>query len=431
MSKNSSNYTVWEIRIDPKNDIMINSDRLKRNGSYKGKLINGTIMKRVLLFFPLLIVLLSCISSRKMLELRHYDGAVAKSAQALMKNPDNQKEIDVLAQAYNLANDEDRQRLKFLMQSGEPQVWEEIYERYMRLENRQDLVKPLSTSIKQRINYTYVDYDKDIIESKRKAAEFLFSKGESLLAKGDRFNSRQAYDRFIRVKHYLPSFNGIDEKISDAYAKSFSHVLFQIRNNSGKRLSHAFEEDLLKIGLQDQGYEWIVFDTWPDPRIRYDFTITLNIRKIDISPELSTSAQFEETKEVEDGLEYVLDANGNVQKDSLGNDIKKIKYKTLRCTVIRFSLGKSATVDGTLDFLDNDGGQLIKIKSEPISAESKFDFVYALAKGNKEALSEETRRLTTLTIAPFPSDDQMLLQAADRLKQYTFEVLRANQHLVQ
>jgi hypothetical protein len=116
-----------------------------------------------------------------------------------------------------------------------------------------------------------------------------------------------------------------------------------------------------------------------------------------------------------------------VQKDSLGNDIKKIKYKALRCTVIRFSLGKSATVDGTLDFLDNDGGQLIK--SDPISAESKFDFVYALAKGNKEALSEETRRLTTLTITPFPSDDEMLLQAADRLKQYTFEVLRANQHL--
>jgi hypothetical protein len=60
---------------------------------------------------------------------------------------------------------------------------EEIYERYMRLKNRQDLIKPLSASIKQRINYTYVDYDKDIIDSKRKAADFLFSEGESLLEK--------------------------------------------------------------------------------------------------------------------------------------------------------------------------------------------------------------------------------------------------------
>jgi hypothetical protein len=92
----------------------------------KDKLINGTIMKRAPLFFFLLIALFSCNSSRKMLEQRHYDGAVAKSAQTLMKNPDNQKEIDVLTQAYNLANDEDRQRIKFLMQSGEPRYGRDL-----------------------------------------------------------------------------------------------------------------------------------------------------------------------------------------------------------------------------------------------------------------------------------------------------------------
>jgi hypothetical protein len=54
----------------------------------------------------------------------------------------------------------------------------------------------------------------------------------------------------------------------------------------------------------------------------------------------------------------------------------------------------------TLDFIDNSAGQIIK--TDPVSAESKFEFVYALVRWDSEALSPETRKLTTLKIAPFP-----------------------------
>ncbi|MBN2037758.1 MAG: hypothetical protein JW768_13535 [Chitinispirillaceae bacterium] len=374
--------------------------------------------------------ILACTSSKKMLEQHHYDSAVAKSTKALMKNPGNKKEINVLAQAYTLANDQDRQRIKFLKQSKEPQVWEEIHERYLRLKNRQNLVQPLPLSVKKRVNDAYVDYDQNIIEAKRKAADYLFSEGTAFLAKNDRYSAREAYDRFTRVKRYLPAYEGIDDKIDAARAQAFSFVLFRIQNKSGKSLSPAFEEDLLKIGLTDQDYQWIAFNTRPAPATKYDFTVVLTIRKIEVSPELSTSSHSEEAKDIEDGWEYVLDANGNVQKDSLGNDMKQTTYKTLRCSVVRFSLGKTATVSATLDFLDNAaGGQMIK--SDPVSAQSKFEFVYAVAKGDKEALSDETRKLTALKIAPFPSNEEMILQTAERLKQHTKEIIHANQELLQ
>ena len=386
-----------------------------------------TVIRTVVAF--LLCIGLSCTSSKKMLEQRYYDGAVAKSAQALIKKPNNQKEIEVLSKAYTLANEEDLERIKFLKQSNEPQIWEEIFDRYNRLKSRQNLIKPLAPGIKRQINFVYIDYDQDIIDAKKKAADFLWGEGNLFLARKDRISCRQAYDRFARVKELMPAYKGIDDKINEAYSRSFTYVLFRIQNNSGRSWSRGFEEDLLKIGLKDQGFQWLAFDTRPDPKMKYDFMVTLNIRKIEVTPELSSSTFSEETKNVEDGWEYVADGNGNVQKDSLGNDLKKAKYKTLRCSVTRFSLGKNATVSGTLDFLDNATGQIIK--TDPISAESKFEFVYAMAKGDKDALSEETRKLTTLKIAPFPSNDEMVLQTAENLKQYTKQVVHANQQILQ
>ena len=378
---------------------------------------------------PLILCLLfSCTSSKKMLEQRRYDDAVAKSVQALMKNPDNPKEIEVLSRAYALANEEDNERIKFLKQSNEPQVWEEIYDRYNRLKNRQDFVKPLSPSVLSRINFTVIDYDQNLIDAKQKAADFLYKQGNAFLAKNNRYDSREAYERFTRVKEYLPAYPGIDDKINMAYSRSFTYIFFKIQNNSNRGFAPGFEDDLLKIGFKDQSYRWLSFDTRMDNKIKYDFTIILNISKIGVTPELSTTTEAEETKEVENGWEYIRDAGGNVQKDSLGNELKRTKYKTLRCSVTRFSLGKNATVSGTLDFIDNSAGQIIK--TDPISAESKFEFVYALVRGDREAMSPETRKLTTLKIAPFPSNDEMIMQTADDLKKYAKDVVHRNRQLL-
>jgi hypothetical protein len=389
-------------------------------------------MKRSLVNLSLLLFILcflfSCTSSKKMLEQRRYDDAVAKSVQELLKKPDNQKEIGVLSRAYALANEEDNERIKYCKQSNEPQVWEEIYDRYCRLKNRQDLLKPLDPSVKRSVNFTLIDYDQDIIDAKQKAADFLYKEGNVFLAKNNRYGSREAYARFTRVKEYLPAYQGIDDKINMAYSRSFTYIFFKIQNNSNRGFAPGFEDDLLKIGFKDQSYRWLLFDTRNDPKIKYDFTIILNIRKIDVTPELSTTTEAEETKEVENGSEYVRDADGKVQKDSSGNEIKRTKYKTLRCSVTRFSLGKNATVSGTLDFIDNSAGQIIK--TDPVSAESKFEFVYALVRGDREAMSPETRKLTTLKIAPFPSNDEMIMQTADDLKKYAKEVVHRNRQLL-
>jgi len=376
-----------------------------------------------------LIFTAGCSSSTKMLKHRQYDAAIARSVQELSDKPDNQKEIDVLAKAYTLANEADNDRIKFLKQSSEPQVWEEVYAIYTRLKSRQNLVKPLDASILKAINFTEVDYDQDLIDSKRKSADYLFGEGKKHLAKNNRFDAREAYDLFTKVKEYLPSYSGIDDKINEAYGKAFAYVYLKIQNSSNKVLPRAFEEDVLKIGLQDNSTRWLVFDTRYDNKTKYDYTIILNIRKIEVSPELMASSDFAESKEAEDGWEYVLDTKGNVTKDTLGNDVKRTKYKTLKCYISKFSLGKTAKVSGTLDFINSASGQMIK--TDPVYAESKFEFAYASVKGDKEALSPETKKLTELKIAPFPSNEELIFRTSETLKQLTKNIVRANLRLLE
>jgi hypothetical protein len=206
-------------------------------------------------------------------------------------------------------------------------------------------------------------------------------------------------------------------------------VYLKVHNSSGKVLPRAYEDDLLKISLSDKNTRWIVFDTRFDPKTKYDYSILLNVRKIEVSPELNASADFAETKEAEDGWEYVLDAKGNVTRDSLGNDMKRTKYRTLKCYVTKFSLGKTAKVSGTLDFITVPAGQTIK--TDPITAESKFEFAYAVVKGDKDAMSDETRKLTSLKIEPFPSNDDLVFRTSEALKDFCKRIIYANLRLLE
>jgi hypothetical protein len=381
------------------------------------------------LFLPAAVMITGCSSSTKMLKHRQYDAAIARSVKELMGDPGDRKEIEVLAKAYALANELDSKRAKYLKQTGEPQVWEEVYTIYSRMKARQDRVKPLEQSVLRDINFVEFDYDQDIIEAKRKAADFLFNEGKRQLAKNNRFDARLAYDNFTRVKEYMPAYGGIDDRINEAYGKSFAYVYLRIQNTSKKSLPRAFEEDLLKISIPENERRWLVFDSWFDPKKKYDYAIVLTIRTIEVSPEASASLDFAETKDVEDGWEYVLDAKGNVTRDSAGNDVKRATYKTLKCYVTKFSLGKTATVGGTLDFVNAATGQMIK--TDPISAESKFEFAYAVVKGDKDAMSDETRRMTSLKIEPFPSNEDLVFRTSESLKSFAKRIIHANMRLLE
>ena len=389
-------------------------------------------MRTFILLFIVASALTACVSSKGHLNKGNYDMAIKKAVKKLKRNPKNEKQILVLEKAYKSANEEDKERINFLKLEGNPDIWDDVYQTYLRMKGRQAIVKkvlPLKISRTGRlINYEYINYDEEIIQAKRKAAEYSYAHGISLLEKGGRENARMAYNDFMNVKKLFSDYKDIDSKTQQALYEGTSHVLFKIKNKSGTPLPQAFENELTKTSLNDLNQLWLNFHTQEDKNLYYDYTIFVNLKIIDVSPEGIKEVYFNESKQVQDGFEYVLDDKGNVKKDSLGNDLKNPKFKTIICKVIETQQRKSARISGTIDFIDNATKQLIK--TDPVTADSFFENNAALAIGDVNALTPETKKRLGNQPLPFPHDSDMIMRCAGTMKEMVKGILVNNKHLL-
>jgi hypothetical protein len=385
-------------------------------------------MKKLIYYIFAASMICGCISAKKQLQRGEYDYAIQTAVRKLIKKPDKQKMIVILDQAYKNANQQDLDRIAFLKKSGEPDIWDEVFDAYGKMKRRQDYVKTLQQKVLTAISYKYINYDQEIIEAKKKAAEYFYAHGDKLLDKGDKASARMAYDEFIKVKNYYQEYKDVDMKIDTAKRAGISHVLFKMKNLSGLPLPATFEEQLTKISLNDLNTLWINYDTKEVEKTVYDYFILVNIKGIEVSPEAVKETQTTETKEVQDGFQYVLDKNGNVMKDSLGNDIKVLKYKTITCLVIETLQKKTAIISGTIEYINMGTTQIIK--TDPISAQAFFEHNSAKAVGDIEALKPETRKKLGSQPIPFPTDPAMILMADDILKNMTKSIIANNKGLI-
>ena len=142
-----------------------------------------------------------CGSSKKHLERGNYDSAIATAVRELRKNPDNEKQIATLERSYTIVNDQDNERIRFLKMEGLPQNWDEIYQIYKRMSDRQSMVRtvlPLSIG-NRNIDFPYVDYMAEMIAAKRKSADFYYAHGNELMKAGLKDSYRQAFYEYVRA----------------------------------------------------------------------------------------------------------------------------------------------------------------------------------------------------------------------------------------
>lgn len=386
------------------------------------------MIQRILLIL-LTISMIGCVSSRKYLQRGQYDRAIEKSVKKLSRKPEKRDEQGVLKKAYNLAMEEDRQRIRELRMSGQPEVYEEIYLIYERMERRQDLVRRLPSRVLNRIDYKYVNFEKEKINAKKKAAEYLYAHAKKLLESDSRFDARKAYNEFQRLKNILPSYKNTDQLLREALAKGQSEVLFTMSNKSNTALPKGFENELYKITLSDLNTHWINYDTRQVKGKKYDYFIDLELTGIMVSPEQLKQREYTETKTVDDGWEYVLDENGNVKKDSLGNDIKMKKTKEISCHVTETQMLKHTTITGRLEFIEAAQNQVMK--TDPITAEWHFEHAYIQTHGNIDALSKETKEKLGVKPVPFPPSPAMILNAATVLKEVSKDAIYRHRRMFQ
>jgi len=385
-------------------------------------------MKTKIGYLLIILILSGCTSSKKYLEHGNFDMATKKAIAKLRKKPDNAKELWVLTQSYKQANQQNLDRIDFLRKTGQPDIWEEIFQNYNALKARQDLAKTLPQQVLTAIGYQYHDYDKDLIESEIKACDYFYALGTKLLAKDDKMSARQAYDEFIKIKRHYTDFKDVNELINKASELGTSHVILYMQNNSNAILPNDFEYEFLKITVSDINSKWVMYDNKEIEGVAYDYAIVLNLKIIDVSPERMKEKIWTEEKTIQDGWTYKLDNNGNVMKDSLGNDIKEAKFIKINCHVKEVDQNKEAVLSGKLDFYNNVNKQLIT--SENVTANSVFNNGFLIASGDMRALTPETQKRLGNGPLPFPSDFDMILMANEYLQKAVKEIIRNKSYLI-
>jgi len=379
----------------------------------------------VLILFSLLIV--SCTSSQKMLDRGQYDRAIERSAEKLQKKPGNSKELAVLKEAFELANMFDRERIEFLELEGLEESWIEIFELYEQLNNRQNRIRRLPTRVRNQ--FTYTNYDQAIIDSKSAAAEVSYRRGIEFMNRGDKAGYRLAWEEFNRTANLMPGYEDVDRKILETRQYGLNNALFIAENNSGVMVPGYFQTELSKITLRDLNTRWLNFDTYENDHTQYDYLLVLNIGEISFSPESVERRIIRDSKEIQDGTRFEYDANGNVKKDSLGNDIRVPNFKTVSAEVSEVLQQKSTFLGGSLDIYELETDQLIR--TENLSVEWVFENRYATYRGDRRALSEQNAAIVGGRELPFPSNEQMVLDSAELLKDRAKAVIRGQRRLLE
>lgn len=386
-------------------------------------------MRKIIPLLVIIAFLASCASSNKLLREGRYDEAVGKAVKKLSRKPNEGEEIRVLNKAYAMANRNNQDAIDRLKLSGQPDIYDAVLRNYEILLQRQEQVSRLPESVLGKIGFQQLNYNAIIADSKKKAAQFYYANGKALLEKGDRMSARQAYSELSRVKQFYPHYLDVDQLKNQALFIGTNQILFKFQNQSRTVIPKDFEQDLLKISLKKLNKLWVNFDTYKSTNYEYDYTIYLNIKHIDISPEQVKEKSYQEKKKIQDGFKYVLDASGNVMKDTNGNDIKRPNYVDIVCHVKETQLLKKAIVSGSMDFYDNRTGQLIK--ADKITTESFFDHRFASVSGNLKAMTPKTSKLTKIRPVPFPNDLEMIYRTNENLKKIALEITKRHRGLLE
>ena len=368
-------------------------------------------MKRTIgILFVAALLLSGCGSSKKQLEIGNYDAAINKAVAELRKKPDSSKDIETLERAMNIALEQDNERIRYLKLEGLTNAWDEIYLIYRKMNDRQAAVRTV-TPIRyegRTIEWPYVDYMQEMVTAKKNAADFYYAHGQELMKNNTKEAYRQAYAEFARAREYAGDYPDIDQMMQDSRYLGISRAYVTIKNYSVIKFPDDFVQDLLALDLPRLNSVWVEYYTaMPNEDTQIDYLINVNLRNVAVSPDRQFQRDTLVKATVEDGFRYVLDARGNVRKDSLGNDIKEKKFKEIQCALIQTIQVKECVIQGDVEMMSLYPERTIK--KEPIGARSDFEHISARAIGDTEALTAEQKRMIQSKPVEFPMDIDMVI----------------------
>jgi len=382
-------------------------------------------MKKTILFTTIMVFLIACGGVKKTQEAintGNYSAAINKAIKNLADNKTkkgNQPYVLLLEEAFKKYTQRELENIAYLKKEGNPANYNAIFNGYSRLKSIQERIKPLLPlqvyDEGRNARFSFTNYDNEILVAKDNLSDYLYNSASELLQNAKyKEDFRNAYRDFEYLNELSPGYADSREKMDEAYSKGLDFVKVNMINDTEQIVPARLEEELLNFNTYGLNDQWTQYHTNPLEEVNYDYEMQVAFRAINISPEQIQEKQIIKEKQIKDGVEVLIDQDGRVVKDSLGNEIKIDRFRTVSCNFYQFTQLKSAQVTGNVSYIDLQKKQ--QLNSYPISSEFVFEHVYANYNGDKRALDNDLVPLLNRVAVPFPTNEQMVYDAGEDLK---------------
>ena len=384
----------------------------------------------------LLAVLYSCGGVKKTqeaLNTGNYLQAINTSVAELAENKtrkNKQSYVLLLEEAYDKYLEFEEQQIGFLKKDGNPAHLEEIYKRYSEMRGVQNRIRPLLPlpvyDENREAQFRFPNYDSEFLAVQESLSSYLYENASQLLSGAtQKWEFRKAYEDFQYLNEINPGYADTRKQMEWAYQNGLDYVKVRMINDTQQIIPERLEADLLNFNTFGLDNLWTAYHTNPLDEIEYDYEMQLAFRDILISPEQVSERMVIKERQIKDGTRDLLDADGNVVRDSLGNRIEVDRLRTVKCNYYEFTQQKMAQVVGNVNFIDLRTRQ--PLNSYPITSQFQFQHIYANYDGDRRALDNELVARLGLAAVPFPTDEEMVYSAGEDLKQRLKNILQNQQ----
>jgi len=391
-------------------------------------------MKKIT-FYAFLFLLISACSSvkttQKAINSGDYDTAINLAVENLRKSKTrkgNQPYVPMLEQTFRKATQRDLARIDFLKRDGNVASIEDIYNIYLKLENRQEMIKPLlplrNANSGLEARFDFENYTSEIIASKNELTQLLYANATAMIATANKLEFRRIFDDLTYLEKMSPNYKDTRSLIQESHAKGTDYVLVSMKNRTRKIIPKQLARDLLDFDTYGFDDLWTVYHSKSDKNTRYDFGLELTLKSIRITPERIKEKELIKERTIKDGWKYKVDKNGKEVVDSNGKKVKIDNMIKVRCRLNQFIQYKSAEVVGQVRYVNFNTQQLLK--SFPVRSGYVFEHVYANYRGDKRALTGKFKDMIKRRGIQFPTNEQMVYDAVNDLKKSLKRMIRRN-----
>lgn len=364
-----------------------------------------------------LILTAGCRSVEKMIDHGDYDAALLKSIRKISgKEGLKEKYVVAVEGALNKANNRDMDFIRQRFSSERASDWQQVIDHLRSIEKRQSAIDPLLPIISKdgrKANFTFIKTDELSKTAIEKFLTYTYRDGKQLLEKAreyDKAAARKAFSTFESLWKYTDVFRDAHLLQGEAEELGISRISVNIENATYTPIPDLLLSDLLALGFRDE--QWIKYDF--NGNIQFpDQEITVVLQDLEIEPEQINEKIYYDQKRIQDGFRYELDKNGNVKKDSLGNDIKIPEFKNIKARISHIQQLKHGYIGGYILNTNLSNG---RVQQLPFDTHVVFEHNYAIFRGDRRALSEASKALMGTSPQPFPSDAQFVSDLVTNLK---------------